>query len=136
MSSLLPHLLLENCLHYLLLLLLHLLLLCRLLIESLLHYSHELCRFHGFMRLSEQCAPLPCEITEPTNEIVFTTRSRSVASAHVDWRVSKCEGLLVRYVNTIPAKKKNSMSYWSMRGSKLLSASAMPVHVSAPEMYC
>ena len=37
---------------------------------------------------------------EPTNEIVVTTRSRSVATAHVD---SKCEGVLD--INTIYLKE-------------------------------
>ena len=36
----------------------HLLLLRRLL-EPLLNDSEHLCRFHGIVRLSEQCAPLP-----------------------------------------------------------------------------
>ena len=37
---------------------------------------------------------------KPTIEIAVTSRSKSVASAHVDCGVSKCEGALVRAVNT------------------------------------
>ena len=47
---LLLHWLLEHCLHHLLLLLQ----LRRLLVESFLHHSQQLCRFRGFVLLSER----------------------------------------------------------------------------------
>ena len=77
------HLLLSDCLHRLLLL-----------AQFLLHNFQQLRCFHGSVTLSEQGSFL---FLKPTNEIIVTTRSRSVASAQLGYgECQKCEGVLER----------------------------------------
>ena len=62
----------------------------------------HLCRCHGVVRLPEQRAQPPCETLafySHRHQVANTTRSRSIACAHiVMWTTSECGGVLVRCV--------------------------------------
>ena len=59
------------------------------------------------MKTRRSCKTIPS--LSQSGEIVVTTRSRSVATAHVDCGESqKCEGVLVRYGNTSTQTEKHN----------------------------
>ena len=62
----------------------------------------HLCRCHGVVRLPQQRAELPCGMLvfySSKHQVANTTRSRSIARAHiVMWTTSECGGVLVRCV--------------------------------------
>ena len=62
----------------------------------------HLCRCHGVVRLPQLRAQLPCGtpfIYSHKHQVANTTRSRSIARAHiVMWTISECGGVLVRCV--------------------------------------